>query len=252
MTNTPYPQLAPIYDRVGMSRFAELLTPRLIEHVQEQDWLGRRVIDLGCGTGMSTRWLANRGYATTAVDQSAEMLDAASKALPGAGLSLTWQQRDIRALDESIGQFDLALALDVLNELASLRELEQTFAAIMQVLDAGKLFIFDMHTIQGLTEQGALGEELLYEDNQLLVLTQQDYDHDRQICHSYHRIFEREGELWRRGDARRTLRGYPIQAMATLLQRTGYEVLSMLTPDLAAYQVGERAARVIFIARKPE
>jgi 2-polyprenyl-3-methyl-5-hydroxy-6-metoxy-1,4-benzoquinol methylase len=252
MTNSPYPQLAPIYDRVGMSRFAEILTPRLIEYAQQQDWLGRRVIDLGCGTGVSTRWLAGHGYAITAVDQSAEMLEQARKALPSEGLSLTWQQRDIRTLDGGLGQFDLALAFDVLNELASLRELEQTFAAVMQVLEAGKLFIFDMHTIQGLTEQGAEGEQLLFEDNQLVVMTQHAYDHDRQITHSHHRIFGREGELWRRSDARRTLRGYPIQAMATLLQRTGYEVLSMLITSLETYQVGESAARVIFIARKPE
>ena len=252
MTTTPFAQLAPIYDRVGMSRFAEVMTPRLIEYAQQQDWLGRRIIDLGCGTGVTTRWLANRGYAITAVDQSAEMLEAARKALPSEGLSLTWQQRDIRALDESLGQFDLAFAFDVMNELASLRELEQTFAAVIQILDAGKLFIFDMHTIQGLTETGEQGEQLLYEDAQLLVVIQHSFDYDRQITHSQHRIFQREGELWRRSDARRTLRGYPIQAMATLLQRTGFEVAAMLTLDLEQYHVGDSSARVIFIARKPE
>jgi SAM-dependent methyltransferase len=249
--SNPYGVLAHIYDAIGMSEFARVMTPRLIEYAQQRDWVGRRVIDLGCGTGASTRWLASHGYATTAVDTSAEMLETARRTMPTSGLSLTWEQRDIRTLGETIGQFDMALALDVLNDLNSLRDLEQTFAAVYQTLDAGKIFAFDMTTIQGLSESAAPPDQTVYDDNNLFVMTQNEFDYDRQIAGKRYHIFQRDDNLWHRLEARLTLRGYPVQAVVTLLQRTGYDVMATLTPDLAPYQVGNGSgARVIVIAVK--
>lgn len=43
---------------------------------------GRRVIDLGCGTGLFTRALASRGAAVTGIDPSEDLLDIARKSDP--------------------------------------------------------------------------------------------------------------------------------------------------------------------------
>ncbi len=252
MVSNPYAVLVGLYETVGMHDFARELTPRLIDYLQGQDWLGRRVIDLGCGTGASIRWLANRGYATTGVDVSQEMLDFARGSLATSGLSLTWQQLDIRTLASRFDPVDLALALNVLNELSSLRDLEQTFAAVLQVLEPGKLFVFDMHTIHGLSERGRLVDRVAYDDGALLLIETHDYDHDRQVLHMRSRVFERDGDMWRRTETRRTLRGYPVQAILTLLQRIGYDVLQPITTDLQPVDVGvTNADRVLFLARRP-
>src|SRR5690606_8316163 len=121
--NDDYAALAPIYERIGMSNFAANITPQLILYAQANDWLGRRVVDLGTGTGVSARWLANRGYNTTAIDSSLPMLEAARQAFSGEGLGLRWLHGDIRALND-LHDLDLALAVDTFNELNSLRELE--------------------------------------------------------------------------------------------------------------------------------
>jgi SAM-dependent methyltransferase len=252
MISSPYAVLAPIYDAIGMSRFAESIISSLTQYAQQQDWVGRRVIDLGCGTGAATRWLANHGYAITAVDKSPEMLDAARRALPSSGLSLTWELRDMRALDESIGSFDLALALDVFNELSSLNDLEQAFKVVLRLLEPGKLFLFDMHTIRGYVQQGIDELELVHEDNRLLTLAEHRYDYDRQICQTKYRLFQRDGDTWRRSEATRTLRAYPIQAMASLLQRVGFDSITMLTQEFNPLPAGEHGeSRVLFYARKP-
>jgi hypothetical protein len=179
------------------------------------------------------------------------MLEAAHRAVPADGLSLTWEQRDIRALDSMLGQFDLALALDVLNELASLRDLEQVFLAVARVLESTKLLVFDLHTIQGLSERGADIHQMIYDSEQLMVIARSEYDHDRQVLQMDYTIFQRAGDLWRRSESRRTLRGFPIQATATLLQRCGYDVMTIMTTDFALYEPGMTpAARVFFVARR--
>jgi predicted TPR repeat methyltransferase len=253
MISNPYAVLVGFYETVGMHDFARELTPRLIDYLQQQDWVGRHVLDLGCGTGASIRWLANRGYTTTGVDSSREMVEAARRSLATSGLSLTWEQLDIRALDSRVAAVDLAIALDVLNELASLRDLEHTFAAVLQVLEPGKVFAFDMHTIQGLSERGQTTDRITYDDGALTLVESQDYDHDRQILHVRYRVFQREGEMWRRTETRRTLRGYPVQAILTLLQRTGYDVLQPIRLNFEPLDSGVVSAeRVLFLARRPD
>lgn len=252
MISNPYGVLVGFYETAGMHNFARELTPRLIDYLQEQDWVGRRVLDLGCGTGASIRWLANRGYATIGVDSSREMVEAARRSLATSGLSLTWEHLDIRALDSHIDAIDLAIALDVLNELSSLRDLEQTFAAVLKVLEPDKIFAFDMHTIQGLTERGRNTDRVAYEDGTLTLIESHDYDHDRQILHVRYRVFQRDGDMWRRTETRRTLRGYPVQAIITLLQRTGYDVLQPLKLNFEPLDIGvANADRVLFLARRP-
>jgi len=246
-----YSVLAPIYERIGLGDFAIDITPRIIQFAQQNDWTGRSIADLGAGTGASTRWLANRGYVTTAIDHSEEMLTTAQRMLATDGLSVSYEQRDIRELEGYPGSFDMALALDVMNEFSSLREIEQVFRAVAGVLEPRKWFVFDVCTIQGLSEAGRDLERIIFEDPNLLVLTRTAYDHDRQISEIEYVAFHRDGDYWRRFDCARTLRGYPIQALATLLQRTGFTVKTMVTSALTAYEPGvTRSDRMLIFAIK--
>ena len=52
-----YAILASMYESIGMADFAQHMTPRLIDYAQRNEWMGRRVLDLGCGTGASVHWL---------------------------------------------------------------------------------------------------------------------------------------------------------------------------------------------------
>jgi SAM-dependent methyltransferase len=247
-----YAVLAPIYNTIGMARFAEVMTPRLIEYAQQRDWLGRRILDLGCGTGASLQWLSRYGYMMTGVDNSAPMLEIARQALDKPGLSLKWQQRDIRELDESLGAVDMALALEVINELDALRDLENVFKGVHRTLGSNKLFIFDMYTIEGLTQAGSGGVELVYDDRTALtVYAHNEYDFERQMQTRQYTIFQRSDDTWTRRDTNRILRAFPVQAVATLLQRSGYSIMAVLNMSLETFEPGvSRSPRVIFIAEK--
>ena len=247
-----YAVLASIYNEIGMNRFAEAITPRLIDYAQQRDWLGRRILDLGCGTGASIQWLSKYSYMITGVDNVPQMLDAARQSLDKPGISLKWQQKDIRDLDDSIGTVDMALALDVMTEMDALRDLEAVFKGVQRVLGPNKLFIFDMYTIEGLTQAGLSSDSIVYNDNaNLMVFSHSEYDYERQMQTLHYTIFRRQGDAWRRSEASRILRAFPVQAVATLLQRSGFTIMSVLNLNLETFEPGvSRAPRVIFVAEK--
>lgn len=249
-----YAALAPIYDTIGMDDFAESVTPRIFLYVQANfDWMGRRVLEMGCGTGASARWLAGRGVNITAVDSSPDMLAQARASIDASGLGLTWKQADIRALDANYNSMDMVLAIDVMNDLFNLRDLEAVFNVAIRALDPGKLFIFDLHTIEGLAERGRNRTGVLFEDSELNVFTESDFDYERQANATQYIIFRQEDAMWRREVATQTLRGFPVQAVAALLQRCGFSLTALLNSGFETFDpASAHANRVFFFAQKPD
>ncbi len=249
-----YRVLASVYDTLGLVNYAQRLTPRLMDYIlQTLDWAGRRIVVLGCGTGASIEYLIQYPYNVTGVDNSPEMLEVAQHKLNAAGLSLKWQQLDIRELGNRVGNADLVLALHVMNELNSLRDLEAVFANVHRILEPQKLFIFDMNTIQGLTEDGTAVGRMLYDDaDSLTVFAANDYDYERQQQTTEYLIFQLRNESWSRQQARRVLKAFPVQAVASLLQRSQFTIRAILNDNLENHDPNHsNATRVIFVAEKP-
>jgi SAM-dependent methyltransferase len=72
--------------------------------------LGAEVLDVGCGWGRHAILLAEAGLRVTGVDISPAALEAAASDSTEAGLSVRWEQRDMRSLGFD-GEFDAALSL---------------------------------------------------------------------------------------------------------------------------------------------
>lgn len=245
-----YAVLARYYELLGLSAFAENMMPRVLAHAQSNDWLGRRIVVVGCGTGGGVGWLANRGYNVTAVDSSPQMLAIAQDSIDSTGLSLRWRQADLRTM-ERIGSTDLVIALDVINDLASLRDIEQAFLSVHQVLDDEKMLVFDLHTIEGLAQRSAGGTRVILEDDQQMVYATNQFDYERQANTCRYTIFERSGDLWKRQEANITLRGFPVQAIVALLGRCGFSVPALVNLNFEPFDpASSRAPRVLVYAQK--
>lgn len=235
-----------------MDGFAETMTPRLIDYAQRSDWLGRRILDLGCGTGASLEWLNRRNYVAVGIDQSPEMLELARQRLDAQQLHHDVRLGDIRQLSDNVGTMDMVLALDAINELNSLRDLEALFISVYNVLASEKLFIFDLHTIQGLCQQGQTGEQMIYNQADLTVIASTSFDYERQIHERRYLVFHRHGDVWQRHEGVRILRGYPVQAVTSLLERCGFQVMQTVTTSFGSYESGLSSAdRVLVLAIKP-
>lgn len=243
-----YAVLASVYEALGMASFAETLTPRLVDYAHRSDWAGRRIVDLGCGTGASVRWFASLGYNITGIDLSPAMLRVAQQSNAGSGMAFKLLEGDIRALND-LHDIDLVLALDVLNELNSLRDLETVFASVAKCLGNGKLLVFDLHTIEGLAQREHAS--VVADTDDLNVYLSSRFDYDRQASSGSYNIFHRSGNAWQRFRAARTLRGFPIQVVTALLQRTGFGIMALLNTRLETLDPAAiREPRVIIFAQR--
>lgn len=247
-----YATLAPIYDTIGMADYSTSIAPKLMDYAQHIDWLGRRIVVLGCGTGGTIEYLSQYPYTITGIDASPDMLDIARRKMDIPGLSIKWLQLDIRDTGNQIMTSDMVIALNVLNELNSLRDLETVFATAHRILEDGKLFIFDMLTMQGLSTVAGGNDKLVHDDSQYVsVFSTKDYDYERQMQTINYIIYRQLNNGWKRTEARRVLRAFPVQAVASLLQRNHFNLRTIMNTKLEIYEPGvSRADRVIFFAEK--
>lgn len=99
---------------------------RLLEKMPE-DLTGRRVLDLGCGTGYFSELLRDRGASVVCADLSSQMLATARKRC--GDWRVTYQVADAEALPFSAAEFDYvfsSLALQWCQDLAyPLREIKR-------------------------------------------------------------------------------------------------------------------------------
>jgi SAM-dependent methyltransferase len=88
--------------------------PHLVAHVAEL--FPRTALDVGCGEGADTIWLASLGWHVTAIDVSTVALDRAAEQAAAAGRrvadQITWQHADVLSWDFMTPprQFDLVSA----------------------------------------------------------------------------------------------------------------------------------------------
>jgi SAM-dependent methyltransferase len=152
-TRAAYDRIAPAYlERNGgppppeliasVDRFAATLGP------------GARVLDLGCGPGIHTAWLRERGLRAVGGDLSTGMLDQACRF---AGPPLV--QLDMRALPFPSGSFDGVWWMASLLHLPK-AEAPIALAEARRVLVPGGLLAFDVQEGEGETWQDNYGTGL--------------------------------------------------------------------------------------------
>jgi 2-polyprenyl-3-methyl-5-hydroxy-6-metoxy-1,4-benzoquinol methylase len=74
-----------------------------------------RALDLGCGTGVHTVFLAYEGFEVTAIDASSVAIDATRTKLVAAGLDAALEQTAIEKLDMPTARLDLVVCTGVLD-----------------------------------------------------------------------------------------------------------------------------------------
>jgi SAM-dependent methyltransferase len=131
--------LAFVHDQ-GYGFHADICAPgilALLEPVRERDGL---VLEIGCGSGLLTRYLVEAGHRVIATDASPAMLDLARAAVSGAA--------DIRTLvlpDEPIPAADAIVGIGhPLNYLADLAAIRRGLGALADAVRAGGLLAMDL------------------------------------------------------------------------------------------------------------
>ena len=103
---------------------------------------GRDVIEIGCGTGRNTEWLAERAGSVVAIDFSEGMLRQAKARVRSPHVRFV--QHDIRAgWPQATATADLVIAMLVLEHI---EQVQPIFAEAARVLrEGGELFVCELH-----------------------------------------------------------------------------------------------------------
>lgn len=75
-----------------------------------EDMAGLDAIELGCGTGYVSAWMARRGARVTGIDISAGQLETARRLMAGHGLDITFLEGDAEATGLPDAAFDFAIS----------------------------------------------------------------------------------------------------------------------------------------------
>jgi len=144
-----YEALAAHYDDFTAPYQHERWLAALEALAREHGLRGRRLLDVGCGTGKSFAPLLRRGYETTACDLSPAMV-AIARARFGGRVRLF--VADMRTLPP-LGRFDLITCLDdAVNYLLEADELAAALASMRRCLAPDGLLVFDVNTLAAYRE----------------------------------------------------------------------------------------------------
>lgn len=143
-----YQALAPAYDDFTHGYQAGTWTGKLEAKALRWGVEGRRLLDVGCGTGKSFLAMVERGWDVVGCDISPAMLELAREKAGDVPLHVA----DVRELPV-FGEFDLVWALnDTLNYLMSEEELEAALVGLKANLAAGGVLLFDLNTLSTMRE----------------------------------------------------------------------------------------------------
>ena len=119
----------------------------------------RRVLDVGCGTGIHSIELARRGYEVLGVDLSQKMIEVAREKSRAAGVTgVYFLQADATRL-EFEEEFDAAIAMyGVISYFTRDENLLEFLRSLRRALKKGGVFVFDTWNLTGV-----LSKRVFYE-----------------------------------------------------------------------------------------
>ena len=139
-----YEAMAPVYDDFTAHHDYEGWLADLLEALERHGLPGKRLLDVGCGTGKSFMPMLPRGWEVTGCDISAAMLDRARRK---ADKPVRLEVADMLELPR-FGEFDLVWAIDdAINYLLSTEELERALAGMRANLAPAGLLLFDVNEL---------------------------------------------------------------------------------------------------------
>jgi SAM-dependent methyltransferase len=217
---------APPYDRrdlalahhLGFGFHADDCAPgilKLLEPVRERDGL---VVELGCGSGLLTRYLIDAGHRVVATDASPAMLDLARETAVGA--------EDIRRLtlpDDPIPAADAIVSIGhALSYLPDAAAIDRALVAIACTLRPDGVLVFDICDFEyadarlDISSRGWVGEDWA-------IVTEFSVPAPDRFVRQMATFIKNEDGSWRRDDERHDNVMVDTGRIPTLLSENGVE-----------------------------
>ncbi|WP_313758965.1 methyltransferase domain-containing protein [Tissierella sp.] len=243
-----YDKFANIYDELMMDFNYEDWFNYIEEIFKRYDKKPNRIIEMACGTGNLSYYLAKKGYTLTCFDLSDNMLSQAYEKLR--------RFKNVKLIRQNMidfnlkGSYDSVISIcDSINYIIDEEELAKTFKNVWNHLDDGGIFIFDINSFYKL--KYIIGNNIFVEDREEVFYTWQNYyDENKNICEFYLTFFYSEDEeLYERFDEEHREKAYELDEIIGLLKKAGFTYIDCFQAFGFEKPV-EKTERINFVAIK--
>lgn len=261
-----YTGFAKVYDtfmdNIPYDKWSEYLISLLKEY-QVKNGL---VLDLGCGTGNITEYLAATGYNMIGIDNSEDMLAIAiekrdkKEEKNADGWVASEEDGSILYLYQDMREFELYGTVsaiisicDSMNYIMSEEDLLKVFKLVSNYLDKKGVFIFDLNTVY--KYKTILGDNTIAENREECSFIWENYYYEDEMINEYDLTIyvkdnRNEGKrLYQRFEENHFQKAYTLDTVKNLLEKAGLEFV-------AAYDAftreppQETSERIYIIARE--
>lgn len=157
------------------------------------------ILDLGCGPGLYTEKLAQKGHKVTGMDFSATSIAHAKQSASRKNLNISYIQQDYLKLDTK-NQYDLVMMIFTDFGVLMPDQREIILKNIYLALKPGGIFLFDiLNDNYPARETGSKAWEIsprgFWRDKPYLALTESFYYEDEKVLLNQHTIVEDTGRI---------------------------------------------------------
>ncbi|MDM5298816.1 class I SAM-dependent methyltransferase [Bacillus pumilus] len=230
----------------------------LMTHAPYEEWVqwikqfiepNTNIIDVGCGTGEISLRLAEHGHTVTGVDLSEEMLALAQQKAQAQHQSIQFLHQDMRELEGFDEVFKAAvICCDSLNYLKNENDVKKTFKNMFQLLEAGGVLLFDVHTPYKM-ERVFPGSTYADQDEEISYIWQSEQGDDLYSVIHELSFFVKDGDMYQRYDETHEQRTFTFDEYASFLKSAGFECIEV-TADFTNESPRESAERYFISAKK--
>ncbi|MBC8587318.1 class I SAM-dependent methyltransferase [Acidilutibacter cellobiosedens] len=143
-----------IYDKLDIS-----FTPFFKENIQLFKEIGyERILDIGCGYGKHSIYLAENNFNVTSIDINAQAIEWLKRYIDRKSISnITLIQADMNSLPFQDNYFDTVICTSVLHH-QDFKQIENSISEIYRVLRRRGYFLFDFLSVED--DSFGIGEEI--------------------------------------------------------------------------------------------
>lgn len=209
---------------------------------------GKRLLDMGCGTGSLSVRLAECGFEVIGQDASSDMLTfAAAKSSEFNGIVWICQKMEETDLGEEVDA--IISTLDSINHLPDKEAVEMCFRKAAENLKSCGAFVFDVNTV--FKHREILGKNtFVYDVDGVYCVWQNTFEPaDNGVDIELDLFFEeKDGSYSRGGESFREI-AFSEEEMRRMLATAGFEVVNVWEyPTFSA--PNEKSEKLLFVARK--
>ena len=221
-----YGRFAGVYDTFMDNIPYEIWGEYLVETLRSHKIADGLVLDLCCGTGSISEYLAGAGYDMIGIDSSEEMLEEALRKRDRSGHDILYLKQDMRSF-ELYGTVRAVVCIcDSLNYLLEEEELVEVFRLVDNYLDPGGLFLFDMSSAEKYRKIG----DCVIADNRedcALIWENSWYEEDQINEYQITLFTKADDGRFERDTETHVQRAYSRETIERCMREAGLEVLPL-------------------------